>query len=136
MAKNIFDGAQVCDRACVIDNARVSGRAFVSGDARVSGRAFVGGNARVCGDARVSGDARVFGDAVISTPQGCLVVYCQARSGIYTLTLYRNVRGNVAFTWGCRSGDDLRGLLSDPSYDALRAVPLAYLAAFELANPV
>jgi len=80
--------------------------------------------------------AHVSGDAVINTLEGCLVVYCQARSGVYALTLYRTARGNVAFTWGCRSGDDLREYLSDPSYDALRAVPLAYLAAFELANPV
>ena len=147
--KNVFDNAKVFGYAAVSGDARVFGYAAVSGDARVSGYAAVSGDARVSGyavvsdnaevsgNAVVSGYAEVSGDSVVSTQQGCMFGYFKGRTGIYGLTLTRTKRGNVRFVWGCRSGDDLRKWLKQPGYtDDIKAPVLAFLTAFELANPV
>lgn len=132
----VSGNAEVSDSASVCGNARVSNRARVSGDARVSGNALVSDRAQVSGSAQVLGEAEVSGDSIVTTPQGLFFGYFKARSGIYGLTLTRTARGTTRFVWGCREGDDLRVYLSDESYKDLRAPPLAFLDAFELANGV
>ena len=154
MNKNILENARVRGNAVVGSNARVGGNAFVGGDAVVEGNAFVEGNAHVEGNAIVRGNAVVQGnarvegnavvrgnavvgeDAVIKTIEGCMVTRFQGRTGVFSLTLYRTARGNVAFRWGCRTGDDLREYLKQSGYDGLRGAPLAFLHKFELENHI
>jgi len=141
----ISGDAQVYGLAHVAGHAQVNGAAivneyaYVSGDATISGRAIVTGSAIVSGNVSLSGNAHVSGTAVVTEQHNVAWGQFKARSGRYTLTLYMQEDGSVGFTWGCRTGDDLRDYLGfrwDYAASGLDVAVLAFLREFEQANGI